>query len=169
VRQTQPDVYPEYHFLLIAPNLGAEWLFDAAGNYWERYRPTIVTDLEFVRLIPQERTIIVTVIALRDMAAQLGVQLAQINLNAYYDPVVYSLFEETRAALEERVRLSQPFGVPLNAPTPTIDPNATTIPTPRLLPTRPPAGFVTQAPPTAQPGAQEPTPLAPTPGPVTGG
>jgi hypothetical protein len=169
VRQTQPDAYPEYAFLLIAPNLGAEWLFDAARSYWERFRPTIITDLEFVRLIPPDKTIIVTVIALRDMAAQLGVQLAQINLNAYFDPVVRDLFEQTRAALEERVQLAQPFGVPLNAPTATLDPNATLIPTPRLAPMRPPAGFVTQAPPTAQPGDQEPTPLLPTPGPVTGG
>jgi hypothetical protein len=169
VRQTRPDVYPEYDFLLVAPNLGAEWLFDAARAYWERYRPTIITDLEFVRLIPQERTIVVTVIALRDMASQLGVQLAQINPNAYYDPVVYTLFDDARAALEQRVNTNQPFGVPMQSSLPTPDPNATAIPTPRLVPTNPPAGFVTMAPPTAQPGEQEPTPLVPTPGPITGG
>ncbi len=169
MQPTQPDAYPDYDFLLVAPNLGAEWLFDAARAYWDRYRPTIITDLSFVQLIPADKRIVVTVIALRDMASQLGVQLAQINPNAYYDPVVYDLFEQTKAALDERVRLSQPFGVPINAPTPTLDPNMTPSATPRLIPTNPPAGFVTQAPPTAQPGDQEPTPLVPTPGSILGG
>ncbi|MEP7294444.1 MAG: hypothetical protein ABI835_21825, partial [Chloroflexota bacterium] len=131
MQQTRPDVYPEFHFLLVAPNLGAEWLFDAARAYWDRYRPTIITNLEFVPLIPPDRTIIVTVIALRDTAAQLGVRLAQINGNAYYDPVVYDLFDDAKAALDQRASLSQPFGVPINAPTPTLDLNAPIIPTPR--------------------------------------
>jgi hypothetical protein len=175
VLQTRPDSYPEFHFLLVAPNLGAEWLFDAAREYWDRYRPTIITDLEFVQLIPPDRTITVTVIALRDMAAQLGVRLAQINGNAYFDPVVYELFEQTKMALGERVRLGQPFGVPLNLPTATVNPNAPVIPTPRLAPTRPPAGFVTQPPttpaplPTRDPDATEPVPSSPTPGSVLGG
>ena len=47
-----PDTLPNYHFLLIAPNLGAEWFFDAARAYWERFRPIVVSDLELVRLIP---------------------------------------------------------------------------------------------------------------------
>ncbi len=168
MQQTRPDQYPDFHFLLVSPNLGAEWLFDAARLYWDRYRPTILTDLSFVQLIPPDRRIVVTVIALRDTAARIGVELARINGTAYYDPVVYELFEQTKAALNERVQLGQPFGVVLQVPTATIDPNAPVIPTPRLAPTHPPAGFVTQAPPTPVPDAQEPIPLSPTPGSVIG-
>lgn len=174
MQQTQPTQYPDFHFLLISPNLGAEWLFDAARAYWDRYRPTILTNLTFIQLLPSETRIIVTVIALRDTAAQIGVELARTNPNAYYDPVVYELFEETKAALNQRVESGQPFGVPLVMPTATRDPNAPIIPTPRLQPTRPPAGFITQepspspAPPTAAPDSQEPVPLSPTPGSIVG-
>lgn len=174
MQQTQPTQYPDFHFLLISPNLGAEWLFDAARAYWNRYRPTILTDLTFIQLLPAETRIIVTVIALRDTAAQIGVELARTNPTAYYDPVVYDLFEETKAALNARVETGEPFGVALVMPTPTHDPNAPIIPTPRLQPTRPPAGFVTEvppatpAPPTTDPNASEPAPLSPTPGSVIG-
>lgn len=170
MQQTLPSQYPDYHFLLVSPNLGAEWLFDAARTYWDRYRPTILTDLFFIQLLPPEMRVVVTVIALRDTTAQIGVDLARIRPTAYYDPVVYEMFEQTKTALNQRVERGEPFGVPLIMPTATLDPFAPIIPTPRLQPTRPPAGFVTQAPPpspappTQDPNAPEPVPLSPTPG-----
>jgi hypothetical protein len=168
--QARPDSYPDFHFLLIASNLGAEWLFDAARVYWDRYRPTIISDTGFLPLIPLDRTLIVTVIARRDTAARFGVELAQINPNAYFDGVIYDLFDDAKDALNERARLGEPFGVPLVLPTATRDPNAPFIPTPRLQATRPPAGFVTQVPPTPLPTSEnEPTPITPTPGSVVGG
>lgn len=167
--QSKPDQYPDYHFLLISPNLGAEWLFDAARTYWDRYRPTIINNFDFVRLIPTDVTISVTVIARRDTAAQFGVELAQINPDIYFDAVVHDLFDDTKQDLDERARVGQPFGVPLSQPTPTLNPNPVFIPTPRLQPTNPPAGFVTVAPPTAEPSDEEPTQVHPTPGSVVGG
>jgi hypothetical protein len=179
-----PDTLPNYHFLLMAPNLGAEWLFDAAREYWTRFRPIIVTDLELVRLIPKGYTIIVTLVARRDTAQQWGVWLAQNVPDALLDGVVYDAFEQTRTALNQRAQTNEPFGVPLK-PTPT--PQVPISPTPGSLiggpvevipPTRAPAGFITQTP---TPNAAEPTaapnlppstpgqPIYPTPGPITGG
>lgn len=183
--QATPETYPDFHFLLIAPNLGAEWLFDAARRYWERYRPTVIEDYDFIPLIPPDRTITVTVVARRDSAPALGVELMRIRPDAYYDPVVRDTFEETKAELMRRADESQPFGVPIVQPTPTLDPNAPFIPTPRLLPTRPPAGFVTATPSPASPATPDatetplppsftpnenaPAPVQPTRGPITGG
>ncbi|MFQ3566301.1 MAG: hypothetical protein SNJ59_04820 [Aggregatilineales bacterium] len=178
----RPDLPAQYHFLLIAPNLGAEWLFDAARIYWERYRPTVIPDFELIRYIPPDRTIAITVIARRDIAPQLGVELAQIQPLAYFDAVVFDLFEDARRELTRRANQNQPFGVPLATPTP--DPAMPSIPTPRLPATRPPAGFVTATPPEAFPPMPTPEPeatdgqmteaqpFAPvtrTPGPIIGG
>ncbi len=107
--QAKPDQYPDFHFLLISPNLGAEWLFDAARVYWDRYRPTIVSDFNFVLLIPHEHTVAVTLIARRDTAAQFGVELAQINPDAYFDPVVNDLFDDTK----QLTRRARPLGAAL--------------------------------------------------------
>src|SRR5664279_3652238 len=102
LEQARPDQYPDFHFLLIATTVGAEWLFEAARVYWDRYRPTIINDFDFVFLIPTDKAIIVTVIARRDTASQLGVQLAQQLPNAFFDPVIFDQFEDTRKALNDR-------------------------------------------------------------------
>lgn len=145
-----PDRQPNYHFLLIAPNLGAEWFFDAARQYWERYRPVVVSDLELARLLPFNFDIIITLISRKDSAPQWGVLAASY---AYFDPVVQDQFDTLKLTLQNRVALNQPFGVPL-APIPTAPPaiNATpgaVVPLPTtapVTPTRAPA-FVTEAPP----------------------
>jgi hypothetical protein len=182
-QQARPDRYPDFHFLLLAPNLGAEWLFDAARVYWDRFRPTIIPDFEFLRLIPSDRTVIVTVIARRDTVSTIGVQLAQANLNAYYDAVSYDEFDDMKKALGDRSAIGTPFGYALAQPTPTIDVNAPIIPTPRLFPTNAPGGFVTLAPPmtpvpsdtaipptfTPDTDGQDPVPISPTPGAVIPG
>jgi hypothetical protein len=179
-----PDTLPDYHFLLIAPNLGAEWFFDAARQYWERFRPTAVTDLELIRLIPAGHTVVVTVVARRDTASQWGVSIAQALPDALFDPVVQDSFEEMRRVLNERAASNQPFGVPL-LPTPTPLPPVS--PTPGSIlgavnqpPTRQPGGFITATPTTDAPPPATPTstptpesgpqaPINPTPGPITGG
>lgn len=179
-----PDTLPDYHFLLIAPTLGAEWFFDAARQYWERFRPTVVSDLEFVRLIPPPLTVAVTVLARRDTATQWGVTLAQAAPDALFDPIVQDQFDNAKSALNERASLNQPFGVPL-LPTPTppapISPTPGSIIGPVTVPTRPPGGFITATPtinpdappaatPTPDPNAGgEQGPIYPTPGPITGG
>jgi hypothetical protein len=177
----KPDVLPDYHFLVIAPNLGGEWLFDAGRLYWEAFRPIVVSDLELPRLIPNPFTVIVTAVVRRDIAAQWGVWVAQTLPNALFDPISFDLFDEMKAALNARAASNQPFGVPLMStatPVPPISPTPGSIiggaPV-QVVPTRPAGGFVTQTPtpggevlPT---GTPEPTqgPLYPTPGAITGG
>lgn len=175
------NLRPDYHFLLIAPNLGAEWLFDAARAYWETFRPTVISDFAFLVLAPPERSISVTVIARRDTAPRLGVELSQSRPSAHFDAVIYDTLEETQVELDRRAQMQQPFGVPLSTPFPTLDPNLPFVPTPRLPATRPPAGFMTAVPsapatPEATPAAPETTgdaatrsPVTPPSGPITGG
>jgi hypothetical protein len=113
------------------------------------------------------------------------VELSQIRPDAYYDAVIFDMFEQAREELDRRAEQQQPFGVPLIAPMSTPDPNAPIIPTPRLPSTRAPAGFVTETPvPTTTPtGGSTVTgdvtetpqedgtraPLTPQTGPITGG
>lgn len=178
------NMLPDYHFLMIASELGPEWLFDAARQYWGRFRPTIISNFELLVLIPEDYSISVTLIARRDRAAQLGVELAQKAPRAYFDPVVYDDINETKAELNRRAQSNQPFGVPL-IPTETPTPGPTSLPIkPTIGPVLGP-GFITQTPtPELSPTPELPTlsptpipvdpnatpqdPLSPTPGPITG-
>lgn len=151
----RPDQRPIYHFLHIASHLGAEWLFDAARAYWNAFRPTVLPDFTFLRFVPADQTITVTVIALRDRITTLGVELAQVAPTALLDAVVFDTFEQAREELNRRAAEQQPFGVPIATPTLLMP----LIPTPRLPATRPPNGYVTVTPP---PGtARPPTPTPP--------
>jgi hypothetical protein len=139
---------PNFHFLYIAPSLGAEWFFDAARLYWEQFRPIVVSDFELPRLIPPYLSVIVTVVARRDIVTYLKTQLAEVAPNAVFDPVVYDYFEDTRVALDGRARVNHPFGVPVTpmpVATASITPQPTLAPaTP--IPTRGPGGFITRTP-----------------------
>jgi hypothetical protein len=177
----QPNVLPDYHFLYIPPSLGVEWLFDAARRYWERFMPTVISDFEFVGLIPEDISVSVTVITRRDQVAQLGVELARVRPNTYFDAVVHDSLQQMQAALDARAERNQPFGVPLAA---TLTPDGLVQVTPGALlgetgepvPTRVPGGFVTQtptptSPPTLTPQPPDTTPqgpLRPTPGAIIG-
>lgn len=175
------NTLPDYHFLLIASNLDAEWFFKAARAYWERFRPTVISDLALVSIIPDDYSIAVTVVAGRDRVAAFGVDLAKIAPDALFDPVVFDFSEDTQRTLDQRAQTNQPFGVPL-LPTETPTPGPTGMPvypTPGPLPMgQPGGGYVTQTPtpglsevpvPTQADDGEPPTPLFPTPGPITGG
>lgn len=169
----QSNLIPNYHFMLFAPNLGGEYFFEAARAYWDTFRPIVMADLRFLQLVPGGNSVSVTVVALRDTIAQIGVELGQQAPYAYLDPVVYDSFAETRAELNRRAQTNQPFGVPLGLGIATTTP---LIPTPWLPASGP--GFVTATPsatpasPVATAAASPPPPpgaVENTPGPAIGG
>ena len=178
------NTLPDYHFLLIASNLDAEWFFEASRAYWERFRPTVVNDLTLISIIPDNLSIAVTVVARRDRIAEFGVELSKLAPDALFDPVVFDFFEDTQETLDLRAQLNQPFGVPLlPTETPTPGPTAPPFyPTPgpiaapqndgNAAPQVPTPDFtnVPDAPvPTqADDAGEPPTPIFPTPGPITG-
>lgn len=162
------NTLPAYHFLLIDPELGAEWFFDAARLYWETFQPTVVSDLAFVALIRPTFTVTVTVVARRERSTAFGVQLAQIRPDILFDPVAQDDLASMRAELNRRAQTNQPFGMPL---LPTLPAGGIVQPTLGPLTTRAPSGFVTQTPtptpgPTTDPNPPPgtPAPIDPTPG-----
>src|SRR5215207_9574583 len=173
MRGMTQNTLSDFHFLYVATNLGGEWFFDAARLYWETFRPIVISDFVFVTLVPSTRTVSVTALARRDTVVSLGVELARLRPDALFDPVAYDLFEDMKAALEERAALNQPFGAPL---VPTRDPRIDPTPGSLLGETREPGGFITQTPtntptmqPTQPPAGTPSAPIDPTPGSVIGG
>lgn len=190
--QITPDTLPDHHFLFIAPNLSADWLFDAARLYWERFSPTVISSSDLIKLVPENETIVISLLTRRDAFRSLAVQVAQAREDAYLDTLVHETAAEAKLSLDNRAETNQPFGVPL-APTPVPPTRVPLQPTPGAilgdgppsgLPTATPnqSGFVTQVP-TSPPGfiTQTPTPspapdddnddtpLDPTPGSIIGG
>jgi hypothetical protein len=181
--QISPDELPDYHFLLLAANLEAVWMTQAARLYWQTFRATVIPDGELLRLVPPEATVAVSVLTREDAFRTLAVIVAQARPDAYLDALVYPSAAEAQVALDARAELNQPFGVPLR-PTPVPPTRAPAQPTPGAVtlgtPTpqqnlsgfitqtpTPATGFITQTPtPTDDPDAP---PTTPTPGAILGG
>lgn len=184
--QITPDTLPDFHFLLIAPNLEAAWLFDAARAYWDAFQPTVIQDGTLIRLVPADKTIAVSILTRRDTFQRMAVE-ASARPDVLLDALVYDTLNEAMTTLNQRAASNQPFGVPL-IPTPVPPTQVPVQPTPGAilgggLPTATPntSGFVTQVP-TSPAGfiTQTPTPtpaddtpndnnVNPTPGSLLGG
>jgi hypothetical protein len=166
----QANIRPDHHYLLVAPNLGGEWLFDAARNYVIAFSPTVLTDFEFLTLTPPNQTVTVTVIARRDTAPQLGVELAQAAPFAFYDPIVRDTFEATKAELDRRAAENQPFGAAIGPPPAPTLPGQPVIPTPWPTTGGPTATPSPTTPATPLPPSDNPPgAIQPTPGSIFGG
>ena len=153
---------PDYHFLYVDPNLGGEWLFDAARSFWDHFRPTVLTDFEFLRLVPAGKLLAVTVIARRDSISQIGVALAKVRPDALLDPVAQDTLDLMRTTLNGRADNNLPYGRSFE---PTQPAGQQVNPTPGSvlggpLPTRAPSGFITETP-TMQPTSAPPPSAAP--------
>jgi hypothetical protein len=189
--QITPDTIPDYHFLMIAPNLGGEWFFRGARRYWERFDLTVIPNGDLLALLPEEVTVAVSILSMRDAFDSLLAEVVRNRPDAYIDALIYNSVREAATALEARANNYQPFGVPL-APTaipptrlplePTIGsildapPPGTPTPTPNTsgfvtqVPTAP-SGFITQTPsPTPDPDDDDDDgSIQPTPGSIIGG
>lgn len=135
-----PDTRPDYHFLLIAPSLGAAWFFEAARAYYEAFLPTVVSDGGLIQLVPDDKTIAVSILTRRDSFQRMAVQ-ASARPDVLIDALVYDTAEEAAATLNIRAANFQPFGVPLR---PTAVP-------PTQVPLTPTSGAIIGGPPTATP------------------
>ena len=194
--QITPDTLPDYHFLFLAPNLSMEWFVEAARRYWERFKPTVVSDAQLIEIVPEDQSVAVSLLAMRDTFQRLAVEIAQARADHLLDALVYETAEEAMIALNSRADTNQPFGVPL-LPTPIPPTREPLQPTPgsvlgggqlplatpntsgfiTQVPTSP-SGFITQTPSPTSPAQNTipddtdnggDNPITPTPGSILGG
>ncbi len=102
---------PDYHFLVLAPGLQDEWFFEAAANYWQTFRPMIVTNLDLIQYIPTDRSLAVTVLARSDTIDYMNAQIRDAWPNIWYDPVIADTLEGMTQVLNWRADALSPFGI----------------------------------------------------------
>ncbi|NDJ33782.1 MAG: hypothetical protein GYB64_03895 [Chloroflexi bacterium] len=101
---------PDYHWLLLAPGLQADWFFHAARRYWQIFRPTVITKWELQPEIPNQRTLAITVLARRDTIDYMDAELRDKWPNVFYDAVVFNTLADMQEELDRRARDRRRFG-----------------------------------------------------------
>jgi len=101
---------PDYHWLILAPGLQADWFFQAAQQYWQVFRPTVLVNWRLIRTIPYSKTLAVTVLARSDTIKYMDKRVRDVWPNIYYDALVYDTLAEMQAELDRRALLLKRFG-----------------------------------------------------------
>ena len=101
---------PDYHWMVLAPGLQADWFFSAARKYWQTFRPTVLTDWRLIRDVPASKALAVTVLARTDTIDYLNKRIRDTWPNIYYDAVVYDSLDQMQAELDRRADALKRFG-----------------------------------------------------------
>lgn len=101
---------PDYHFVFLAPGFEESWFFEAAQGYWDQFRPSLLTDLEFLDRLDSQFAIAVTAITLADMVDWLAANIVQRWPYIRLDTVVVENSAGLAEQLNYRVVLGRRLG-----------------------------------------------------------
>jgi hypothetical protein len=102
---------PTFHVVVLAPGLNPDWFFEAARSYYNTYRPIVAPTWDYIRFIPRDRSLAMTVIAPLDMIETMRSVIQQQYPNVLFDLIAYGdhpgLIGET---LNQRVLTNRRYG-----------------------------------------------------------
>jgi hypothetical protein len=101
---------PDYHWLLLAPGLQADWFFLAAQRYWQTFRPTVLTTWDLIGMLPGNKSVAVTVLARPDTLDYMNANVRDAFPDIFYDPIVYDTLAEMQTELDRRATNQRRFG-----------------------------------------------------------
>ncbi|MEJ2151195.1 MAG: hypothetical protein P8Z40_17235 [Chloroflexota bacterium] len=120
---------PDYHWLLLAPGLQADWFFLAAQRYWQTFRPTVLTTWDLIGMLPGQtfrptvlttwdligmlpgnKSVAVTVLARPDTLDYMNANVRDAFPDIFYDPIVYDTLAEMQTELDRRATNQRRFG-----------------------------------------------------------
>jgi hypothetical protein len=101
---------PDYHFVVIAPGFNTNWFFAEARDYWQMFRPTIVTNTGYIAHIPPEKSLACTVIATPELVDYMTRQIKDRWPNVYFDLVTAPDAATIADVLRQRTSSGRRFG-----------------------------------------------------------
>jgi len=101
---------PDYHWLVLAPGLQADWFFQAARRYWQTFRPTVLTEWDIIPHMPNTKSLAITVLARSDTIDYMKERIQVAWPNVKFDPVVFDTLPEMQAELDNRATYQKRFG-----------------------------------------------------------
>lgn len=101
---------PDYHFLVVAPGFNTAWFFDNARDYWERFRPTVISSTDYIAYLPYAKSLGITVLATPDVAGFMTQQIKQRWPTVYFDLITGEQEADVATVLRERAASGRRFG-----------------------------------------------------------
>ncbi len=100
----------DFHMMILAPGLDANWFLEATQAYWEQFRPIVTTVIEMVDYITSDHSLAVTVVAPPEAADALQERIAAPYPNVWFDLVIADSRERLVDIFNRRAAQRQRFG-----------------------------------------------------------
>lgn len=103
---------PDYHFVILAPGFDVAWFVDNTGvqAYWDSFRPILMTDIEYINFLPNDRSLVVTAIGTPDLQELIDAQIARRWPNVWMDQVIITSSSELAEEFDSRARNGLRYG-----------------------------------------------------------
>jgi len=101
---------PDYHWLLLAPDLPEDWFWDVAWRYWDAFRPTLIPSTNLIGGVPPENSLAVTVIAPTSALDALKQSIHKDYPNVKIDAIAADDQDALQTELERRAQIDQEYG-----------------------------------------------------------
>jgi hypothetical protein len=101
---------PDYHFVMLATGFNADWFFNGARAYYEKFRPTVITNADFIESLPYQRSLALTILATPDMGDYTQNQITQRWGNVQIDLITATTETRLATILNQRVKTDKRFG-----------------------------------------------------------
>jgi hypothetical protein len=102
---------PDYQFVYFDPNINPDWYLNGSSEFWDKYHPTLIYDLNVISLLPHEKSLCLTVITAPDHLDQIGRVVKNHWRHVYIDPIVVEKAEDIAAILKDRIAKDNPYGL----------------------------------------------------------
>lgn len=101
---------PDYHFILLAPDVDPSLFFESAEQYWLRFHPILVESADLIQFVPSGKSLAVTVIANPDQVDTMTAQVRDPWPTIWYDLIVLQTPTTLIEVFSQRVASGRRFG-----------------------------------------------------------
>lgn len=101
---------PDLHWLIMAPGTDPTVIMEAGRDYWELYRPAILTALDLIAQVPPTLSLAVTLVAPPAQADALKARIKALGPNIYIDLIPAETAAQLQAVFADRIRNDAPYG-----------------------------------------------------------
>jgi len=103
----------DLHMVLLDDTLSVDWFFETASGYWDRFRPIVTTNTDFLDMMPYSKSLAITLVVSSVRRFEAENFIRENYPNAYLDPLIVqdgNTYAQLATVFQQRVETGRRFG-----------------------------------------------------------
>jgi hypothetical protein len=101
---------PDMHWLILYPEFNTETFLNAARDYWEKYRPTVLFSMDMITQIPNSKSLAVTLIAPPNRVEPFRQAIRDRGIHIFIDAIGVDTADQLTGIFIDRLKNDNRFG-----------------------------------------------------------